>query len=85
MNIKLSQPDQLQEQIKLGTIKFTETRGGTELGVRLDPKSVDQQFQVRVYDEGSVVWQGTVIEGGQKGPCSIELDLATGKGKLTLL
>jgi hypothetical protein len=65
-------------------IKFTDTRGGTELGVRLDPASCD--FSTADFDNGS----GTVhIEGGLtldyvKVKCIADVDLSTleGTGRL---
>ena len=62
-------------------IKFTDTRGGTEIGVRLDRDSCD--FGKADFDSGT----GTVhIEGGLtldyvKVKCIADLDLATLQGK----
>ena len=65
-------------------IKFTDTKGGTELGVRLDREACD--FSQADFDAGA----GTVhVEGGltldyEKVRCVADIDLATlaGKGRL---
>jgi hypothetical protein len=65
-------------------IKFTQTRGGTELGVRLDRNACD--FSKADFENGS----GTVhVEGGLtldyvKVRCIADMELATleGKGRL---
>jgi hypothetical protein len=65
-------------------IKFTRTRGGTELGVRLDREACD--FGRANFDNGSgaVHVEGNLTLDYVKVRCIADIDLATleGKGRL---
>jgi hypothetical protein len=62
-------------------IKFTETRGGTELGVRLDREASD--FSQADFDRGSgaVHVEGNLTLDYVKVRCIADIDLATMEGK----
>lgn len=76
----------LKERIDLGYvhIKFTETRGGTELGVRLDRDAVD--ISQADFDEpsGKVHLEGALTLNYVKVRCIADIDLQTlaGQGHL---
>jgi hypothetical protein len=58
-------------------VKFTATRGGTELGVRLDPQAsryADADFETGV---GTILLVGTLTLDYVKVRCTATLDLAT--------
>jgi hypothetical protein len=61
-------------------IKFTETRGGTDLGVRLDRDASD--FGSADFDggQGSVHIEGTLTLNYDPVRCIADIDLATLKG-----
>jgi hypothetical protein len=67
-------------------IKFTETRGGTELGVRLDTEATNSEKAD--FDEGTGVVhiEGTLILNDDPVRCFADIDLATlkGTGRLAL-
>ncbi len=62
-------------------IKFTKTRGGTELGVRLDREACD--FSQADFDQGSgaVHVEGNLTLDYVKVRCIADIDLATLEGK----
>jgi len=72
----------LKERIDLGfiQIKFTETQGGTVLGVRLDPAAVDLSRADFNTGSGTVRLEGSLTLNYQKVRCRAEIDLATLKG-----
>lgn len=68
-------------------IKFTETRGGTDLGVRVD-KSATKVDQASFENAtGSVHVEGTLTLNYVKVRCVADIDLATlqGTGRLVVL
>ena len=76
----------LKERIDLGYvhIKFTATRGGTELGVRLDRESLDVSRADFENQIGTVHLEGELTLDYVKVRCIADLDLPalTGKGRL---
>ncbi|MBD2895150.1 MbtH domain protein [Actinomadura sp. RB99] len=68
-------------------IKFTETRGGTELGVRLDRDATDTSAADFDKGTGSVHIEGFLILNDDPVRCVADLDLATlkGTGRLMLV
>lgn len=68
-------------------IKFTDTRGGTELGVRLDRTLSDQSNADLEQGAGSIRLVGPLTLNYVKVRCIADVDLATltGNGKLELL
>jgi uncharacterized protein YbdZ (MbtH family) len=76
----------LQDRIDMGYvhIKFTETKGGTELGVRLDRETLDLSQADFENQTGSVHLEGELTLDYVKVRCIADLDLKTlaGKGHL---
>ncbi len=76
----------LKERIELGYvhIKFTHTRGGTELGVRLDSEACDLNLADFERQSGTVHLVGGLTLNYIKVRCIADIDLATleGKGRL---
>jgi len=76
----------LQERIDMGYvhIKFTETRGGTELGVRLDRETLDLSQADFENQTGAVHLEGGLTLDYVKVRCVADIDLKTmaGKGRL---
>jgi uncharacterized protein YbdZ (MbtH family) len=76
----------LAQRIELGHvhIKFTGTRGGTELGVRLDPHASDWSGADFERGVGAVRLVGTLTLDYEKVRCLATIDVATldGTGKL---
>jgi uncharacterized protein YbdZ (MbtH family) len=79
----------LKERIDLGYvhIKFTETRGGTELGVRLDREALDLSQADFEGQKGTVHLEGELTLNYVKVRCIADIDLKTlaGKGHLALV
>lgn len=79
-------PQAFKESIERGYVllKFTNTRGGTELGVRLDPQAVD--FGRADFDnqDGTVHLEGSLTLNYVKVRCLADIDLRTlsGEGRL---
>jgi hypothetical protein len=75
------------EDIGVVFVKFTQTRGGTDLGIRLDRTTSD--FGQADFDQGSgtVHVEGTLILNDDPVRCIAEFDLATmnGTGRLVLV
>lgn len=75
------------EEIGIVFIKFTETRGGTDLGIRLDRGASD--LSAADFDKGSgtVHVEGTLILNDDPVRCIADIDLATlnGTGRLVLV
>lgn len=65
-------------------VKFTETRGGTELGVKLDPAATDLTRADFEKKSGAVALAGDLTLDYVRVRCSAEIDLATltGAGRL---
>ena len=68
-------------------IKFTGTRGGTDLGVRVDPEETDLSQANFEQGTGSVHVEGTLTLNYVKVRCIADIDLATlnGTGNLVVL
>ncbi len=71
-----------KERIELGYvhIKFTDTKGGTELGVRLDPDAVDESKADFNQPSGTVHLEGGLTLNYQKVRCIADIDLQTLSG-----
>ena len=65
-------------------IKFTQTRGGTELGVRLDENRSDFSVADFVNGKGTAKIEGSLTLNYEKVKCVAAIDLSTleGKGRL---
>jgi len=76
----------LKERIDMGYvhIRFTETRGGTELGVRLEPADLNLSQADFENQTGTVHLEGGLTLNYVKVRCIADIDLATltGKGHL---
>lgn len=68
-------------------IKFTETKGGTELGVRLDPQASDWKQADFSQATGPVHVEGTLTLNYVKVRCVADINLKTltGRGHLVIL
>ncbi|MEO7019894.1 MAG: MbtH domain protein [Ktedonobacteraceae bacterium] len=75
------------EDIGYAFIKFTETQGGTDLGVRIDKNATNLSGADFGQRTGSVHIEGTLTLNYVKVRCIADIDLATlnGKGHLTIL
>ncbi|GAA3804941.1 hypothetical protein ACFS5L_33975 [Streptomyces phyllanthi] len=67
---------------EIGTvfIKFTETRGGTDLGIQLDRSASDTSGADFDQGSGSVHVEGTLILNDDPVRCIADIDLTTLKG-----
>ena len=75
--------EELRNRIEdIGTvfIKFTETRGGTDLGIRVDRLACDLDGADFAAGSGRVHVEGTLILNDDPVRCVADLDLATLKG-----
>jgi Core binding factor beta subunit len=61
-------------------IKFTETRGGTELGVKLDHDASDLSAADFDQGRGTLHVEGTIVLNDDPVRCIADIDLATLKG-----
>lgn len=82
--------EELQKRLKdMGYvfIKFTDTRGGTDLGVRVDKTATDLSRADFERGTGSVHVEGTLTLDYVKVRCIADIDLVTlnGKGHLQIL
>jgi hypothetical protein len=82
--------DELQRRIdELGYVfvKFIGTRGGTDLGVRLDRSSSDLSEADFAAGTGTAHLEGTLILNDDPVRCVADIDLATlrGTGRLVVL
>jgi len=81
--------EELKQSIERGyvLIKFTDTRGGTELGVRLDDTLTDLSGADFDQATGTVHLAGNLTLNYVKVRCVADVDLATleGKGHLEIL
>lgn len=75
-------PALLKDSIDRGLVllKFTDTRGGTELGVRLDPPQCDITRADFDRGEGEVALVGHLTLNGVRVLCVATLDVATCQG-----
>jgi hypothetical protein len=67
-------------------VKFTETQGGTELGMRLDEKSTNLQKADFEKGVGQVILVGSLKLDYVKVRCIVDIDLESleGKGRLEI-
>jgi hypothetical protein len=65
-------------------IKFTDTKGGTELGFKLIPDATDMKHADFHNEKGTVHVEGKLMLDFQKVRCAADIDLATlsGRGRL---
>ncbi len=78
-----SSPEDLQYRITqfgLVHIKFTETRGGTDLGVHLDHSACDLSKADFEHGTGTVHLEGTLTLNNDPVRCIADLELATLSG-----
>jgi hypothetical protein len=68
------------EEIGIVFIKFTETRGGTDLGITLDRSASDASGADYDQGTGTVHVEGTLILNDDPVRCVADIDLATLKG-----
>lgn len=75
--------ERLQESVDRGYVllKFEDTRGGTELGVRLDKTTTNLENADFVQKTGKVHLEGTLVLNYVKVCCIADIDLATMKGE----
>jgi core binding factor beta subunit len=76
-------PEELRKRIEdIGHVfvKFTETRGGTDLGIRLDRDASDTSAADFEKGTGKVHVEGTIILNDDPVRCIADFDLATLKG-----
>jgi hypothetical protein len=75
------------EEIGIVFIKFTETRGGTDLGVRLDRAATDLSAADFDGGSGTVHVEGTLVLNDDPVRCIADIDLATlnGTGRLAVI
>jgi uncharacterized protein YbdZ (MbtH family) len=73
----------LKERIDMGYvhIKFTETRGGTELGIRLDQETLDLSQADFENQSGAVHMEGELTLDYVKVRCIADINLGTLNGK----
>ncbi len=87
--IRYKTADELKQSIDRGyvLIKFTDTRGGTELGVRLDNAITDLSRADFGQSKGAAHLAGNLTLNYVKVRCVADIDLATltGEGHLELL
>ena len=80
---------ELKESIDRGyvLVTFTDTRGGTELGVRLDPETLDVSRADFDKGSGAVHLEGNLTLNYVKVRCIADVDVATlqGTGHLQIL
>jgi hypothetical protein len=86
---RASSADELKKSIERNyvLIKFTGTRGGTELGVRLDETATDLKKADFAQATGTAHLVGNLILNYVKVRCVADIDLATlqGTGHLEIL
>jgi hypothetical protein len=68
------------EELEYAFVKFTETQGGTDLGLSLDRAACDVSKADFEQGSGAVHLEGTVILNGDPVRCLADIDLATLKG-----
>jgi len=75
------------EEIGYVFIKFTDTRGGTDLGVRIDMTATDLRQADFDHAQGTVHIEGTLSVDFVSVRCVADIDLATrnGSGHLLIL
>jgi hypothetical protein len=75
------------EEIGTVFVKFTETRGGTDLGIELDRAATDTSQADFAAGTGTVHVEGTLILNDDPVRCIADIDLATlsGTGRLVVI
>jgi hypothetical protein len=75
------------QEMRYVLVKFTETRGGTELGFELDQDATDVNGADFEEGSGTVHVEGTLVLNDDPVRCVADLDLATlkGTGRLVLV
>jgi hypothetical protein len=73
------------ESIGIVFIKFTQTRGGTDLGIRLDQAASDLSAADFEQGSGTVHIEGTLVLNDDPVRCIADIDLATLKGSGRLM
>jgi hypothetical protein len=75
------------EEIGTVFVKFTETRGGTDLGIELDRAATDTSQADFAAATGIVHVEGTLILNDDPVRCIADIDLATlsGTGRLVVI
>jgi hypothetical protein len=75
------------DEIGRAFIKFTETRGGTDLGISVDKDACDDSAADFDHGTGTVHIEGTLILNEDPVRCIADIDLATlkGTGRLVLV
>jgi hypothetical protein len=75
-------PELLRDSIQRGFVhvKFTGTRGGTELGVRLNPESLADARQAIESDAERIHLRGGLVLNYVKVQCLVDLDPKTYSG-----
>jgi hypothetical protein len=75
------------EEIGTVFIKFTQTRGGTDLGINLDRAATDLSSGDFAEGTGSAHVEGTIFLNDDPVRCIADIDLATlnGTGRLVLV
>jgi hypothetical protein len=68
------------DNIGIAFVKFTQTRGGTDLGVRVDPSACDLSKGDFENGSGVIHIEGTLILNGDPVRCVADIDLATFDG-----
>jgi hypothetical protein len=82
--------DELHRRLEdIGTVfvKFSETRGGTDLGIRLDRAASDLSTADFEQGTGTVHVEGTLVLNDDPVRCIADIDLATleGTGRLVVV
>jgi hypothetical protein len=72
------------EELGYVLVKFTETAGGTELGVELDPAATDASSADFEAGQGTVHVEGSLFLNGDPVRCVADIDVASlaGVGRL---
>jgi hypothetical protein len=68
------------EEFEYAFVKFTETQGGTDLGIYLDRSACDVSAADFEQGSGTLHLEGTVILDDDPVRCIADIDLATMKG-----
>ena len=75
--------EEVKERLENGFIfvTFTQTAGGTELGINLDKKSIDLNCADFIEGKGKVHLEGTCTLNYHKARCIADVDLETREGQ----
>jgi hypothetical protein len=85
--ISLEQLRNRIDEIGIVFVKFTETHGGTDLGIRLDSSACDLSSADFEHGSGVLHIEGTLILNDDPVRCIADIDLATlnGSGRLRII